>query len=177
MGRKYSHGGYLQYVHTPGKRKARLARAVKDLTPHKGKFSTIVCTGISGMLIGIPLAQELNKHIMVLRKEGEQRHSGSDWEGTHPGEGYNIPGYQKWNALWVDDFVESGATEDRVILATDEVNGVLVGRYLYNRHTGSYPNSRLATEFEPYPNWWASVRDRQEYLADSEDYEEEGAWL
>lgn len=67
-------------------------------------FDTIVGTGLSGSLVVPALARKLGKHWAVVRKPGVSSHSGERvCEGTLG---------ERW--LFVDDFVSSGATLERV---------------------------------------------------------------
>lgn len=66
-------------------------------------FDTIVGTGLSGALVVPLLGRGLGVHWAVVRKPGDNSHSSVDIEGKIG---------HRW--LFVDDFVDSGATRDRV---------------------------------------------------------------
>lgn len=75
------------------------------------EYDTIVGTGLSGALVVPTLARELDKHWAIVRKE-DGSHSDNMIEGAVG---------RRW--LFVDDFVDSGATVRRVIATmTDELD-------------------------------------------------------
>lgn len=107
-----------------------LREAVANLTPVKSEFDTLVGTGFSGGIIIPALAMRLRKKFVLIRKENDDSHHGS---GRLLGELGD-----RW--IFVDDFVSSGRTRDRVI---EKINAAallhdhkttLVGNYYYGRH-------------------------------------------
>jgi hypothetical protein len=94
-------------------------------------FDTIVVTGMSGALVGAPLAHHLHKHLVVVRKaDDKHNHSWGHIEG-HMG--------HRW--IFVDDLVSSGDTRSRVHREIEQVHDQLdtfydwpteyVGEYMY----------------------------------------------
>lgn len=73
-------------------------------------FDTIVCTGVSGIIFASPLAMEMKKHLLIVRKNGESSHGAYRAEGTIG---------RRW--LFVDDFISSGTTFNRVNDAVDRI--------------------------------------------------------
>lgn len=65
----------------------------------------IVVTGISGIVTGSIIAYRLNKPLTIIRKKSEKTH-GMEYEGYVPEKGTNV--------LWIDDFIVSGNTRNRV---------------------------------------------------------------
>lgn len=101
--------------------------AVRDtvaaLTPHKDKFDSIVVRGISGLIVGAPVALRLNKPLVVVRKE----------DGAHSSRPVETMGRMGRRLLFLDDFVSTGETRTAVLDAIGEEDAYadLVGEYLY----------------------------------------------
>jgi adenine/guanine phosphoribosyltransferase-like PRPP-binding protein len=92
----YFHGGYLK-----GEGIAETVKSCKALLKKKKlDFDTIGVRGHSGMLIGAPLAMQLKKDLLIVRKKGEKSHSSNSVTGW--GRDQKI--------LLVDDFICTGAT-------------------------------------------------------------------
>lgn len=77
----------------------------KTLKQSKLEFDTIAVRGMSGALIGPILAYVLNKHLIVIRKDGENTHSSYKVEGN----------VNARKVLIVDDFVSTGETVQEII--------------------------------------------------------------
>lgn len=125
---------YLPLDHT--ERRLSIDRAVHFLLKSTLEFETIVCTGLSGLLVAPEVAERLGKSLAIIRK-GKSNHHGSDVERTYSG--------PIGNYIILDDFVESGRTIARVI---GDMNGegVCVGSYFYG-HTGSYFLEKFKPKF------------------------------
>lgn len=104
--------------------------AVDILRPVSSEFDTLVGTGFSGGLIIPTLALRLRKKFVLIRKETDDSHHG---KGRLLGELGT-----RW--VFVDDFVSSGRTRDRVI---EKINAAAtledhktthVANYYYARH-------------------------------------------
>lgn len=105
-------------------------------------FDTIVVTGVSGLVAGSLVANALDKHLLVVRKE--------DDTSTHSSR--RIEGFLGARWLFLDDFTDSGSTLRRVQEAVTAVAArplpwaeeadphetTYVGAYLYNRTRGYY---------------------------------------
>jgi orotate phosphoribosyltransferase len=97
-------------------------------------FDTLVGTGFSGGVVIPALALALGKHYVLIRKDNDDSHHGS-------GRLIGVLG-EKW--LFVDDFVSSGATRDRVaekVLTSAYYEGQPtenVGAYLYCNRENRY---------------------------------------
>jgi orotate phosphoribosyltransferase len=98
-------------------------------------FDTLVGTGFSGGIVIPALALAMGKKFVLIRKETDDSHHG---KGRLLGELGN-----KW--IFVDDFVSSGRTRQRVIDKVEEVDGdtEYVGQYMYVNYSNQGP------EFEP----------------------------
>lgn len=91
-------------------------------------FDTFVATGLSGTIVTPALALAMGKHFLILRKENDDSHHGGGrpvgWLG------------RRW--IFVDDFVSSGKTFERVCRVVDLIIREKafatehVGNYLYN---------------------------------------------
>jgi len=93
---------YLERFTNPEKLAARIDMAVRALRGHK--FDCIAFTGMSGMLIGPPVALRLGKTFLMVRKDAYASHSTLEVEGDYAAHRYII----------LDDFTESGNTIRRI---------------------------------------------------------------
>ena len=105
------------------------------------EFDTIVGTGFSGSIVIPALALIMNKRFVLIRKESDDSHHGGGLLVGDLGE--------RW--IFVDDFILSGRTRERVMLRVSQAAGPrarMVGQYLYGGYTDA------PTRFEPYnPDW------------------------
>ena len=76
-----------------------IAQSIKDLTKHINKFDSIVCCGVSGLLVVPTISEIIKKNIVVVRKENEKRYSPFQYEGVVPS-----------NYIIIDDLICSGDT-------------------------------------------------------------------
>jgi len=79
--------------------------AVEILRPVASEFDTLVGTGFSGSIIIPTLALRLRKKFVLIRKETDDSHHGSG----------RLLGELGTRWIFVDDFVSSGRTKQRVI--------------------------------------------------------------
>lgn len=106
---------------------ATVREAVRHLKPVVSAFDSIVVTGMSGVIVGVPVALRLGKPVVIVRKPEDIHHNFESIVNEHRvGE--------RW--LWLDDFVGTGNTRQRVRKALDArpyVGGLsrCVGCYLY----------------------------------------------
>ena len=94
--------------------------AYTELCPVRDHFDTLVCTGLSGLILTPLLATMLDMPFAIIRKDGENNHSG-----------YPVEGLIGDRCLFVDDFSASGATARRVRTAIENEGARIVGRYYY----------------------------------------------
>jgi adenine/guanine phosphoribosyltransferase-like PRPP-binding protein len=120
-------------------------RAVNTLLPMCGEFDSIAVRGVSGLMVGSPVALRLGKPLAVARKESEVAHASGVCNADLAGRRYII----------IDDFVSSGATVNAITdLMTAETRACRVGLYMYN--LGEYtPESQIQ---ERYGNGYTRIR-------------------
>ena len=98
--------------------------ALKKL--EKLNFDSIAYTGTSGALFAIPLALRLRKNLVVVRKPNEQSH-GNTIEYLNSCK----------RCLVVDDFVDTGATIERLIGVLTKQQIKIAAILLYNSGAAS----------------------------------------
>lgn len=94
------------------------------------QVSAIAVSGVSGLVLGTALALRLNKHILVVRKEQESRHSDNVVEGLH-----GFTDQATLNYVIVDDLMSSGYTVARMQVEIDRHTcgeAKFLGIYLYS---------------------------------------------
>jgi adenine/guanine phosphoribosyltransferase-like PRPP-binding protein len=105
-----------------------ISEVMKQIAPHHDKFDAIVCTGLSGLLIGPLLANKLGKRLGVVRKDIERQNGVSHADVLIE---TNMEATDRW--LFVDDLIASGKTirrvENRMI---GEGYGRMTGYIMYN---------------------------------------------
>lgn len=74
------------------------------------EFDTIACTGVSGIVIGLALAQRMGRKVAIVRKNGDGTHSGNRIEA-------NCFPEEIGKYIIVDDLTESGKTIKRIVTA------------------------------------------------------------
>lgn len=102
-----------------------VTRTTEVLRAVRGEFDAIVVTGMSGTLVGSPVALRLRKPLVVIRKDNDD---------SHHGKGRIINRdklHNRKRALFLDDFVSNGDTKKKVVEKVAAEDGVLVGTYLY----------------------------------------------
>lgn len=100
------HASYLRDFILPNLAPATIEKYVAVLRTLE-PFDAIAVTGVSGMLVGVPLMHKLGKPLVIVRKEEEPR--------THSHirvEGYSVD-FKRY--VIVDDCVSSGKTVGRII--------------------------------------------------------------
>lgn len=116
-----------------GKAVERLAGALLEYPQNVG----IVCTGLSGILVGVALADHTKREFAIVRKPNEETHSS-----------YSVEGYILDEYVIVDDFMDGGETVKRILekMSDRTLQSVCRGILLYNDHFTSGPvehNSNL----------------------------------
>lgn len=101
-------------------------------------FDTIVATGVSGLIAAPVLAHVMDKHLLVVRKKGDGSHSSHRLEGRYGS-----------RALLVDDFMDTGATVDRVLdaLFHGPVGLKFAGAYMYRALSEGYLHNPAVSKF------------------------------
>jgi adenine/guanine phosphoribosyltransferase-like PRPP-binding protein len=107
-------------------------KTARELREHGDKFDAIVVTGMSGVVVGAPVALRLKKPLVILRKSGDN---------THHRRNRGVIGYKHIHKslLFLDDFEDSGETARRVRTAVRAGGGHVVGKYYY--HAGDANNT------------------------------------
>jgi len=80
-------------------RNKAIIKAVCDLRKIKDDFDSIVCCGISGLMVAPSVAELLDKHIVVVRKAKDECYSEFPVEGVTP-----------FRYVIIDDLICSGST-------------------------------------------------------------------
>lgn len=103
--------------------------AVKTLRENGIDFDCIIVTGLSGVVVGAPLALRLRKNLLVLRKDKEDSH---DAPGALLGAALLD---HSSRVLFVDDFISGGTTLRRCEKALEESKSLatLVGTFEYQK--------------------------------------------
>lgn len=99
-----------------------IIKAVCDLRKIKDSFDSIICCGISGLMVVPQIAELLDKHIVVIRKYGDKCYSEFPMEGVTP-----------FRYVIVDDLVCSGGTIKHIIGTVHEdcPKAKCIGVYCY----------------------------------------------
>jgi hypothetical protein len=150
------HEGYLDDI-------AETVRKADDcLRRHKSRFDFLAVTGMSGVLVGSPLAIRLHRPLVVLRKEHDACHSLSG-DLINRREAFG-------RYLIIDDFISSGTTYRRLREFFDVEDTGLAARtryagvYLYSGQTLSWDDDGIVT-YKPelsqgvYVDAYAKVED------------------
>jgi len=88
------------------------------LRVHLSQFDSIAVSGMSGVVVGSPVALRLAIPLVIIRKPADRHHNGETVVNEHRA--------GRW--LFVDDFIASGATWERVRAA---LGADCAGFYLY----------------------------------------------
>lgn len=101
------------------------------------QYDTLVGTGMSGALIVPTLARALDQHWLIVRKPKDGSHSWHPFIGKLG---------RRW--IFVDDFIDSGATRKRVLAAIQkeaesfDFKTTYVGDYLYVDYPSTFQPAR-----------------------------------
>lgn len=134
------------------------------------EYGSMVGTGLSGALVVPILARALHKPFAIIRKPGESSHAMAMFEGTIED-----------SYIFVDDFVSTGATRERVVkqirtiaqghLQPGAPLPRLIGTYQYATHRQAWTiNSDLRqgpdrrTRIPPIPGCTCGCNDSPERL-------------
>lgn len=109
-----------------------IIKAVCKLRKISDEFDTIACCGISGLLVVPQIAELLNKHILIIRKN-EKCYSEFRMEGVAP-----------FRYVVVDDLICSGSTVKRIknTIKEDHPRARCVGVYCYMPEETAYKPDR-----------------------------------
>lgn len=100
-------------------------QAAVELRPHRREFKFLVATGMSGVIVGSPLALRVNRPLVVIRKPTDDSHQHSPVVNRNDAEGPYVI---------IDDFISSGATLRRIHTVMEEECWFAryAGTYLYS---------------------------------------------
>lgn len=137
------HGSlYLKDFINPEKLEQRVALTVRALKGHK--FDAVAFMGMSGALIGPPVAIELGKPFLLVRKPDMVSHSKWAVEGDYAAKSYII----------LDDFQETGATIKLVrkqiakVMPGAKYEGFLGAKWLSETRVAGYEKKKLLYPLE-----------------------------
>ncbi len=82
-----------------------VAKVVKVLRDHYDRYDSIAVQGLSGITVGLLASRALRKPLVIIRKPGD---------GSHAGRAEVNAQYMGERVLFMDDFISSGETRDRV---------------------------------------------------------------
>jgi adenine/guanine phosphoribosyltransferase-like PRPP-binding protein len=126
--RKTNDGQYIQGAgHTcrvlnHRERNKIIIKAVCDLRKISNQFDTIACCGTSGLMVVPQVAELLDKHILIVRKDSEKRYSEFTMEGVAP-----------FRYIILDDLICSGDTLRHInrTISREYERARCVGLYCY----------------------------------------------
>ena len=132
---------YLNTALNPKLRRQTISRTVRHLKPIIDTFDAIAVSGVSGMLIGVPVADMLDKPLIVVRKE-HNTHSDCLVEGSIEG-----------RYLIVDDLINTGETINTIVASIHNhhnEHAICVGIYLWlSQYYYDHPNPNHLTHTTP----------------------------
>jgi len=101
---------------------------IAGLQPHLAEFDSIAVRGVSGIVVGAPVALALGRPLVVIRKPTENAHSSRHVNTGQIGAQY----------VFLDDFVASGATRKAVADAISQAGGPDNPYATYEYETGDW---------------------------------------
>lgn len=136
--RKTADGQYIQgashtcHVLNHKIRNKIIIKAVCDLRKIKDQFDSIACCGVSGLMVVPQIAELLDKHIVVVRKD-EKRYSEFRTEGVAP-----------FRYVVIDDLICSGTTVKYIkqVIKEEYPRARCLGIYCYLPEECGYSTAR-----------------------------------
>lgn len=116
--------GYLSSYLVPSNLLKQIKDASKTLKIHLERFDAIAFSGYSGALTAIPLAYEINKPLLVVRKHLNDSHAESIGEYSYFIEKPN-------SVLIVDEYIDTGAAVRRIADILLKNNIKIYGTYIF----------------------------------------------
>lgn len=110
---------WLQSAIDPSMRKKTISRAKSRIKKYFPPFDFVAVRGVSGVLVGIPIADHFKKPLCIIRKE-DGSHSSKPIEGCNEG-----------RYIIVDDFISTGTTIQKI--KENLPSCKLIGIYLYKQ--------------------------------------------
>lgn len=100
-------------------------KAYNALVKIRDEFDSITVTGMSGVVVGVPVALKLKKPVVIVRKDKDDSHQGPSYGGI-------INRYAIGErTVFLDDFVSCGDTRNKVFKAAESLKATVVASYLY----------------------------------------------
>lgn len=99
-----------------------IEQACAALRPVRESFDSIVCQGMSGVIVGVPVSLKLGAPLVIVRKDDDECHSNDKFIGLSA---------LGTRCLFLDDFIGCGTTRRRVENRIADHQARLVGDYLY----------------------------------------------
>lgn len=127
------HDGYLDDI------AKTVSVATERLRPFRKHFQVIAVSGMSGVLVGSPVAIRLRRELVVIRKPSDSDNHSS--EDIINGQAVKV----STPYLFLDDFISLGSTFNRVrerMEYSEDTRAVYAGSYLYAQHTLSLAEER-----------------------------------
>lgn len=132
--RKTSDGKYIQGCEHTSKvlnhknRNKIIIGAVCDLRQVES-FDSIVCCGTSGLLVAPQVAEILNKHLVLVRKQNDKCYSNFGVEGVAP-----------YRYIIIDDLICSGKTIRHIknSIKNEHPRAICIGVYCYMPDESAY---------------------------------------
>lgn len=121
MARKLTACTHEKAIFTIKHRNKLIRDAVQVLKTWKNDFDAIAVSGYSSAMTASIVASKLNKNLVLVRKESEERFSNHPVEGQH-----------NQRVLFFDDLIDTGTTFRRIKNGVETIGCRVVGGYLYN---------------------------------------------
>jgi len=110
-----------EWEHTAPDYLDHVARAIFALAPERDNFTSVVVSGVSGMVVGAVVAVRIGRPLVVIRKSEETGREKAHWNITNAGD----------RPLFLDGSISTGETLRRVEFALKLHGKRLAGIYLY----------------------------------------------
>lgn len=128
-----------------------LAPTVADtsaaLWKHRDEFDVILVTGMSGVVVGVPVALALNKPVAIVRKNDDDAHQSRVCGAVGGKRVINRYALMGKRALIVDDFRSTGDTEWGLIETAKAADATVVATYWYrDKYIEHHTNERYSGE-------------------------------
>jgi adenine/guanine phosphoribosyltransferase-like PRPP-binding protein len=104
---------------------ATVHASVEKLLPLRDQFDSIVVTGLSGVIVGVPVALLLDRPVVILRRPDDSAHDGLFVNLARLGQ----------RVCFLDDFVRTGGTRGRVLDMLKREGVELTIEHMYRDNT------------------------------------------
>lgn len=109
-----------------------IIKAVCDLRKISDQFDSIVCCGVSGLVVAPQVCELLDKNLVIIRKKHEKRYSHFSVEGVNPA-----------RYIILDDLICSNNTIKYIIktIKEESTKSICIGAYFYIPEECAYKNN------------------------------------